>query len=59
MMKKTKYNELDEEVEYPKLVSYVLYYPRDFELIPKTEYISRPQSLDKILIFNETLSTIT
>nr|GEW34445.1 retrovirus-related Pol polyprotein from transposon TNT 1-94 [Tanacetum cinerariifolium] len=33
MMKKTKYNKLDAEVEYSKLVSYVLYYKHDKELI--------------------------
>ncbi|GJT33180.1 putative reverse transcriptase domain-containing protein [Tanacetum coccineum] len=35
-MKKTEYNEFDEEVESPKLVSYVLHYPRDVELINKS-----------------------
>ena len=33
MMKKNEYNPYVEEVEFPKLVSYVLHYPRDVELI--------------------------
>ncbi|GJY43812.1 putative ribonuclease H-like domain-containing protein [Tanacetum coccineum] len=34
-MKKTKYNEFDEEVESSKLVSYILYYPRQPTSIAK------------------------
>nr|GEW26207.1 hypothetical protein [Tanacetum cinerariifolium] len=37
-MKKIEYNEFDEKVESPKLVSYVLYYPRDVELIPRSKF---------------------
>nr|GEV63445.1 hypothetical protein [Tanacetum cinerariifolium] len=46
LMKKNEYNKFDEEVESPKLVSYVLHYPPDVELIPRPKYKVQ-ESLDK------------